>query len=124
MQAAAMVCMKPNQRAWARGVALASPFRQKRITQLMQLESVKRFKATFSAPAATSFLSAGGPGAGGFLWPPNGPDMAMDGVSLRIADCRRADASMKITTSRVAAYFLAPSSARTAASIFVAAATA
>ena len=74
---------------WAHGVPPAVPFRQKRLTQLMQYESVKRFKASLSPPAAAAFLSAGGPGAGGFLWPPSNPDIAMDDVSFRIAYCRR-----------------------------------
>ena len=55
----------------------------------MQLESVKQFKAPLPPAAAASFLSAGGPGAGGFLWPPSDPDIAMDDVSFRIAYCRR-----------------------------------
>ena len=74
---------------WAHGVPPALRFRQKRLTQLMQSESAKRFKASLSPPAATAFLSAGGPGAEGFLWPPSNPDIAMDDVSFRIAYCRR-----------------------------------
>ena len=74
---------------WAHGVVPTMPFRQQRLTQLMQLESVKRFKASLTPSAATAFLSAGGPGAGGFLWPPSNSDVAMDDVSFRVAYCRR-----------------------------------